>query len=132
MSQTKIYLLTVLIFAIYSAYAVASPSEAPDDLTREEQTILTVVGYVGIADFCWAYGVDYRETAHQVKQSIIEDADEQGSRMQTLVEFGFESAAIGNIYSSSIGDMVTLLDSSNIQQACDNMYVQFQRITRIK
>lgn len=98
----------------------------------DEKDILTVVGYIGLADFCWAYGVDYRELAHQMKDSMIADAEQESARYERLVYAGFEAAARGNIYSRSVGDMISLSDSTDTRQACDNMYAQFQRIARMK
>ncbi|WP_367984967.1 hypothetical protein [Spiribacter pallidus] len=91
-----------------------------------------MAGYIGLADFCWAYGVDYRELAHQIKDSIMADAEQGNARYERLLYFAFEAAARGNIYSRSVGDMINLSDSTDTRQACDNMYAQFQRIARMK
>ena len=120
------------MFFLCPFFSASAFGEGANDLTLKEQNILVVVGYVGLADFCWAYGVDYREIAHKVKKSIIADAQEEGVGTERLVYVGFEAAARGNIYSPSVGDMINLSDSTNTKQACKNMYVQFQKIARMK
>lgn len=123
--------LTSLIVILLTFSFVAS-SQPLERLTRHDENVLTMVGYIGLADFCWAYGVDYRELAHRVKDSIIEDAEQKSARYERLVYLAFEAAARGNIYSRSVGDMINLSDSTDTRQACDNMYAQFQRIARMR
>ena len=126
------YILPICLLVFSFAYSGVAKSQSLGSLTSDEKDILTAVGYVGLADFCWAYGIDYRELAHQVKDSIIADAEKEGFRYERLVHVGLEAGARGYIYSRSVDDMINLADSTDTQQACDNMYAQFQRIARLK
>jgi hypothetical protein len=93
--------LTSLIVILLTFSFVAS-SQPLERLTRHDENVLTMVGYI------------------------------KSARYERLVYLAFEAAARGNIYSRSVGDMINLSDSTDTRQACDNMYAQFQRIARMR
>lgn len=125
--------ISKVLLGISLAISMPSGLWAQDsEFSSTQENLLVAVGYVGLAEYCWAYGVDYRSKANVVKDSILEEFSSDDYVNYRLANFAFDAAARGEIYSPAAEDFVSLKDSSDIETACNNMYVQFQRLSRIR
>ena len=103
-----------------------------NNFSPEEETVLTVAGYVGLAEFCWAYGVDYRDTAREISRSMMAEVDGSSPAQGRLLRAGLEAGARGEIYSAAVGEFIAVYESTDMELACNRIYAQFQRVTSLK
>ena len=125
-------LLGPLIACVVALGLFSQDIASADHFSPEEETLLTVAGYVGLAEFCWAYGVDYRDAAREVSRSMMAEVESTSPAQGRLLRAGLEAAARGEIYSAAVGDFIAVYESTDVELACNRMFAQFQRIMRTK
>ncbi len=103
-------------------------------LDRETGAITMVGGYLGMAEFCTAYGIDFRPTASLVRdgfrQNVFPDyTDPRRMAFDAGVRFGTR----GIIYSPQAGDYLNVVTSgTDVRQFCRVAHQQTMQISQTK
>ncbi len=95
--------------------------------------MLTMASYLGSAEFCAAYGVDYRETASMVIAGINRINEFDDTFTKTDFNIAVEKGHFGEIFSAQAKRYVSLSkESADIFESCKTAHLQVIKISKAK
>jgi len=98
-----------------------------------KSTLLMIGAYLGLADYCSVYGVDFRELAARVIDGVLEqdDFDQEISKVNFLE--ALEKGQLGSLYSPQAGRYIALPSGRNeIFNACSAAHKEVLKISKLK
>lgn len=95
--------------------------------------MLTVASYLGSAEFCAAYGVDYRETANRVLGGINQFYEFDDNFTKIDFNTAVENGHFGELFSLQANSYVSLSkESADIFESCKDAHLQVIKIAKAK
>jgi hypothetical protein len=103
-------------------------------LSREMQAAAMVGSYLGMADFCAAYGIDFRPLAHQVRDGFRVNAmPDTGDPNRMIFDDSVQQGTRGILYSLQTGQFVDVPASgADMRMVCQSAHQQVVRISQMK
>lgn len=130
--QTIVFTLGLIVLPLKSM-ALDYPKDT--DLTKissEHAAILMTATYAGLGNYCWAYGIDYRELSAQLNAGAQANS-QLGEEIEYLIWMrGFAAGSIGKLFSQSAQVFIDVASVEDIASVCDQAYVQALKISRTK
>lgn len=104
------------------------------ELQKRDDALLMVASYLGIAEFCTAYGVDFRNVAAPVisgfRDNILPSED---SSKSIAFDAALRAGKLGRLYSPQLGAFVDLpKQGANMVQVCSQAHQQVLLISKMK
>jgi len=98
----------------------------------EKDHLKMMASYLGIAEFCNAYGVDFRNKANKVLQGILETTNFDKSLTRTELNTYLEKGNFGELYSIVKGDYLSVSTSSDPFKTCRDAHLEVIKISKLK
>lgn len=124
-----------LLVALAASLALTASLPAQGQGLPKEQQVLVMIGsYLGIASFCKAYGVDFTDVADKVDNGIRRNILPKEDAGHTIsYTMGHKAGSTGSLYSPQAGDFVDLVKSgADMKQACSAAHQQVIKISKMK
>ena len=98
----------------------------------EKDHLKMMASYLGIAEFCNAYGVDFRNTANEVLQGILETTNFDKSLTRTELNTYLEKGNFGELYSIVKGNYLSVSTFSDPFKTCRDAHLEVIKISKLK
>jgi hypothetical protein len=131
MSAVRWVILACAWLSITSAHSQPAQAQALD---RETGSIVMVGGYIGMAEFCTAYGVDFRSLANMVRDGMRQNVfPNYADPNRMAFEDGVRWGTRGMVYSPQAGDFLNMANNgSDMRQFCQFAHQKMVQISQMK
>lgn len=97
------------------------------------ERLLTLASYLGTAEFCHAYGIDYRDLANKIINGTLKSTNFNAVFTEADLLQAVERGNFGEIYSVERGDFVSIpAESDNPFEGCKRAHLEVLKISKLK
>jgi hypothetical protein len=108
-------------------------AQAQSPYNREESALLMAGSYLGMADFCATYNVDFRSLAAVVRDGMRQNSlPNRSDPLRIAFDNGVKWGTRGMLFSPQAGDFLNMAASTNMQQVCQQAHQTVVRISQMK
>ena len=94
---------------------------------------ITVASYLGTAEFCAAYGIDYRDLATKIIQGTLKNTQFNAAFSKNDFLNAVEKGNFGEIFSTERGDFVSIpKESEDPFEGCKRTHLEVIKISKLK
>ena len=121
------------LFAVVLASSGNAQSDL-DDLSDEVAGLLTLSTYVGMGQFCKAYGIDFIQISERINSQVTGMLREQEPSLFPFWNLGFRSGSAGNVFSAQEREFleVSKMSKEDTEALCGLAYRQTLDFSRFK
>ena len=95
--------------------------------------IITMASYLGTAEFCNAYGIDYRDLANKIINGTLKNTTFNVAFTEADFLEAVERGNFGEIYSVERGDFVSIpAESDDPFEGCKRTHLEVMKISKLK
>lgn len=97
------------------------------------ERLLTLASYLGTAEFCQAYSIDYRDLANKMINGTLKNTTFNVAFTEADFLQAVERGNLGEIYSVERGDFVSIpAESDNPFEGCKRAHLEVLKISKLK
>ena len=101
--------------------------------SKAHASLAMAASYLGMAEFCTAYGVDFQAVAQRTIDRFRRDTLRDDDHALFIFDKMVRAGSLGNLYSPQIDKLIDLIaEGADLRNSCDVSYRQVLIISKIK
>ncbi len=125
----------IIIAALIISFSATSIHSEPVGLanSKAQAGMAMAASYLGMAEFCKAYGVDFTEVAQRVIDGMRHSTLKNDDRALFIFDRMVHAGNLGNLYSPQKDELIDLVATgTDLRKICDASYQQVLIISKLK